>query len=102
MKTIKLKNFFEKNGFNVYLTKQGDVQCAEVEKWTNGGVDMVIWLNPFTIDEFKNYVNNFDVDEEIDLYRQDKYYRSVFTISQSLADFTLFHNHLKDVLSKLI
>lgn len=101
MTTEKLKNFFEENGFNIHLTEQDNVQCAEVEKWTDGGVDMIIWLNPFTPDEFKSYVDDFDVDETIDLHREDPRYRNDFTISQSLRDFTDFHNHLKEVAQKL-
>ena len=69
MKTKKLKEFFEQQGFNVHLSKQDKVQCAEVEKWTDGGVDMIIWLNPFTVEEFKGYINDFDVDELIVSYR---------------------------------
>lgn len=97
----ELQEFFEENGFNVHLTKQDNVQCAELEKWTDGGVDMIIWLNPFTADEFKSYVNDFDVYETIDSHRQDQRYKNYFTISQSLKDFTDFHNHLKEVASKL-
>jgi hypothetical protein len=101
MKTKKLQGFFEENGFIVHLTKQDKVQCAELEKWTDGGVDMIIWLNPFTVAEFKSYVNDFNVDEVIDTHRQDQRYKNDFTISQSLKDFTDFYNHLKEVDSKL-
>ena len=97
----KLKTFFEENGFNVSLHIQDNVQCAELEKWTFGGVDMIIWLNPFTPEEFKSYVNDFDIDEQIDIHRQDKSYKNNFTLSQSLTDFTDFHNELKEVASKL-
>lgn len=97
----KLKEFFEKEGFQVHLTRQDKRQCAEVEKWTDGGVDMIMWLNPFTVKEFKSYVDDFDVDEQIELHRQDKMYKSNFTIRQSLDDFTNFHNHLKEVAAKL-
>jgi len=101
MKTQELKKFFEENDFNVFLSKQDGKQCAEVEKWTDGGVDMIIWLNPFTVEEFKSYVNDFDVDEEIEMHRQMKDYKQAFTISQSLEDFTNFHNHLKAIAEKL-
>jgi len=101
MTTKKLKAFFEKEEFNVFLTEEDNVECAEVEKWTDGGVDMIFWLKPFTADEFKKRVNDFDIDEEIDTHRQDKLYKSNFTISESLKDFTDFHNHLKEVAEKL-
>ena len=101
MKTKKIQSFFEEKGFNVHLFKQDNKQCAEIEKWTNGGVDMVINLMPFTSEQFIKYVNDFDIDEEIDLHRQDKRYRDAFKITESVKDFTDFHNHLKEVASML-
>lgn len=101
MKTNKLRLFFEENDFNVHLTKQDNVQCAEVETWTNGGVNMIMWLNPFTVEEFEGYVKDFDVDETIELHRQGKDYKDAFTISQSLKDFEQYHTRLKATLSEL-
>ena len=102
MKTTEiLKNFFEEKDFNVHLTEQDGNQCAEVETWTNGGVNMILWLNPFTVEEFKERVNNFDVDEEIELHRQGQNYKNAFTIRESVEDFEDFHIRLKDVLSEL-
>lgn len=101
MTTEKLKEFFEKENFQVHLSKEDRVQCAEVEKWTDGGVDMVIWLKPFNVEQFKKWVNNFDLDDEIDTHRQSQRYKDAFTITESLKDFTDFHNHLKEVAAKL-
>lgn len=101
MRTKKLRGFFEENGFKVYLVNEATIKCAEIEKWTDRGVDMNIWLNPFTVNEFKRFVEDFNTDEEIDLHRQDERYKKEFTISQSLKDFTDFHTHLKEVLLKL-
>jgi len=96
-----LKDFFENEDFNVYTFEQDDKKCAEIEKWTDGGVDMIITLMPFTKEEFIEYVKNFDIDEEIDIHRQDKLYKSHFTISDSLKDFTDFYNMLQDIAKKL-
>ena len=101
MTTENLKNFFEEKDFNVHLTEQDGNQCAEVETWTDGGVNMILWLNPFTIEEFKRRVNDFDVDEEIDLHRQGQDYKNAFSIRESVEDFESFHSRLKDVLSEL-
>lgn len=101
MKTEKLKNIFEENDFNVNLIQEDNVQCAEVETWTNGGVNMIIWLNPFTVEEFEKRVNDFDVDEEIELHRQGQDYRNAFSIKESLKDFEDFHSRLKNILSLL-
>lgn len=98
----KLKDYFEEKEFNVVLFKQDNMQCAEIEKWTNGGVDMCIVLMPFSVNRFVEYVDEFNVDEEIDLHRQDNRYKAVFTISQSLKDFTAFHNHLKKISKDLL
>ncbi len=63
---------------------------------------MNIWLNPFSIDSFVSYVYEFDIDEQIDLHREeDGSYKNAFTIKQSLEDFTEFHNELKNVASSL-
>jgi hypothetical protein len=97
MKTKQLVEFFEENDFNVHLTEQNGVQCAEVETWTDGGVNMIHFLNPFTFEEFENRVNDFDIDEEIELHRQGQDYKNTFTIKQSLIDFEEYHNRLKDV-----
>ena len=101
MTTDQLTDFFEENDFNVYQFEQDGQQCAELERWTSGGVDMIATLIPFTKEEFISYVNDFDVDEEIEVNRQDKAYKATFSISQSLADFTEFHDMLKEVVEKL-
>lgn len=101
MKTNKLQDFFEEQGFIVHLDEQDGVQCAEIEKWTDGGVDMIICLQPFNKEEFLQYVEDFDVDENIDLHRQGKDYKKAFTITESVKDFTDFHNHLKEVVEKM-
>lgn len=101
MKTEELQDFFEENDFNVFLFEQDNQQCGEIEIWTDGGVDMVITLIPFTKEEFIQYVNDFDMDDEIDLYREDKRYRQDFTISESVKDFSKYHRELKKVVKKL-
>lgn len=98
--TDYLQEFFEDEGFNVHKFEQDNQICAEIEKWTDGDVDMNIVLMPFTIEEFINYVNDFNVDDEIDIHRQDERYKKDFTISQSLKDFKKFHNDLKKVVKK--
>ena len=101
MTSNKLRDFFENEDFLVHPFEQDGQQCAEVEKWTDGGVDMIITLIPFTKDEFISYVDDFDIDEKIDFYRNDKSYKNTFTIRQSLKDFTEFNNMLKRVVEKL-
>lgn len=101
MTTKQLQDFFEERGYQVHLFEQDGKQCAEVESWTDGGVDMIINLMPFNKKEFIKYVDDFDIDDEIELHRQDKNYCKVFTISLSLEDFTNYHNVLKEVSEQL-
>jgi len=98
----KLIDFLEEEGFNVHLFEEDGMQCGEIEKWTNGGVDMIISLTPFGKREFIKYVDDFDVDEQIDLHREGGGdYKRHFTIRESLEDFEDFHEGLKDVKSRL-
>ncbi len=97
----KLIEFFEENDFNVHLFEQDGKQCAEVETWTEGGVNMIFTLEPFNKESFIERVDDFDIDEEIDLHRQAQDYKNAFTIRQSVEDFTDFENRLKEVVSKL-
>lgn len=101
MKTIELVCFFEKNGFGVYEFEQDKQKCAELEMWTDGGVDMIITLMPFSKATFIEYVNGFNIDDEITNYRQDKKYCDAFTIKESVEDFTAFHEKLKGIVTLL-
>lgn len=67
----QLHEYLEGNGRRVYLFEQDGQICAEVENWTNGGVDMIINCMPFCVNELQNYLEGFDIDEEIDLYREN-------------------------------
>ena len=101
METNKLVEFFEENNLLVFLYEQDNIQCAELESWTNGGVDMIINLSPFTANEFKSYVNDFDIDEVIDNLRKDKEYCNVFGVKQSLNDITDYYTNLTEIANKL-
>jgi hypothetical protein len=104
MKTVQeLTTFLEDNGFNVWQStdvEKGQID-AEVEIWTDGGVDMTMCLSPFTETELREYVENFDVDEEIELHRQDKRYCNAFTLKESLKDFENHKNFLDNLIEKL-
>lgn len=100
---------FESFGFQVsLLSENGMNNGIEFETWTNGGVDMI-----HTIYFFENYqdiydkekvnkeleemLDNFSIDEEIDIYRQDKRYKEAFSIRESLEDFEDYEKKLKDL-----
>lgn len=94
----ELKDFFESQDFNVHDV---DKNSVEIETWTKGGVNMIHLLDPISVSEFEEVVNNFDVDEEIDLHRQSKDYKNAFSIRQSLEDFEDYHKRLKETFTLL-
>lgn len=96
-----LLEFFENEGFIVNIFEQDNHTCADLEKWTDGGVDMIITLMPFTKNEFIDYVNDFDVVDLINTYRQDENYKRNFTMAQSRKDFKKFHKDLKKTVKKM-
>lgn len=87
--------------FNVH----DDSNYIELETWTEGGVNMFVTIqkeegsNHFK--QFKEYVDGFDVDEQIDIHREDQNYKNNFTVRKSLEDFETYHEWLKSVLTKL-
>lgn len=100
MNIQQLIEFFDSNGFCAH---EQDVHngILELETWTRGGVNMLMYLEPITIQSFEEQVNSFDVDEEIEVHRQDDRYRRDFTIRESLEDFEEYHLRLKQVLINL-
>lgn len=99
MKTTDKQRKILEDNFNV----DSDENNMELESWTNGGVDMIIYIdtNNDLIEELENYINNFDIDEEIDLYRENKDYRDNFTISESLKDFEDYIEFVKGIIKQL-
>ena len=87
------------NNFNIY--KYNDTW--DLEQWTDGGVDMIININTNKniIKELELYLDNFDIDEEIELYRQDKSYKEAFTITESVKDFENWIKYIKEIIEKL-
>lgn len=103
--TKKEKRILEKY-FNIYTSKNSDGITYELEQWTDGGVDMLIYIdcrdNKTVTEQFIDYIENFDIDEEIDIYRQDESYKEVFTISRSLHDFESWIEYCKNIKNELI
>lgn len=94
----KLYDYLEANGRRVYLFVQDGEMCAEVENWIEGGVDMIITLIPFSYDSLYEWWEGFDVDEEIDIHRQDKRYRSNFTIRNAVDYFEQWDRELEKLI----
>ncbi|MCK9544038.1 MAG: hypothetical protein M0R03_18620 [Novosphingobium sp.] len=97
----KLVNVLECADFNVHTYEIGGEICAELETYTDGGVNMLITLEPFSVEELKNNVENFSIDEEIETNRLNADYRNMFTITNSVEDFTSFSEKLNRILESL-
>ncbi len=93
-----LKKYFDMEDITYY-----NGVYTSLEQWTNGGVDMIIEFekNRSVIEALQEYIDNFDIDEEIDMYRQDKEYREAFTIRESLTDFEKWIDFIEDIIKQL-
>lgn len=87
------------NNFRIYKYNDG----WDLENWTDGGVDMIINIdaNNNIVEELESYIENFDIDEEIDLHRQDERYKKRFRISESVKDFENWVEFIENVIEKL-
>lgn len=77
----------------------------ELESYTDGGVDMFITIEKDSsnnlLEQLRLFVENFDIDEEIDIHRQDTDYRRNFTIRESINDFENWVDYIEECISKL-
>ena len=97
----------EKNiGYSRYYKENGECVGIEIEQWTDGGVDMIHLIDgrdrdmndpDWWKDELEAISEAFDVDEEVDINRQDEKYRSAFTYRQSVEDFEEYDKWLKGI-----
>lgn len=104
----KFVSIVESFGFAVHEYEEYEVlRGYELETWTDGGVNMVLFIDcrdypevssEFLIEAMESAICAFSVDEEIDLHRQDEAYRDVFTIRQSLEDFEEYETRLGELL----
>lgn len=99
---------FDKFGFQTsLLIYDGVKQGFEIEKWTNGGVDMIHTIqfedfkDSYNIDkiedELEKLSKDFSIDDEIDLHREGNDYKQAFTITESLKDFTEYQQDLQEL-----
>ena len=77
----------------------------ELESRTDGGVDMFISIDKNSdnnlLEQLERFVENFDIDEEIDIHREDENYRRKFTIRESINDFENWVDYIEECISKL-
>lgn len=102
MKINKKQMKILENNFD-YIHTDYNEDDLYLETWTNGGVDMIICLDKdkSIIDNLKEYIKYFDIDEEIEIYRQGKDYREHFTIRESLEDFENWVENIENIIEEL-
>lgn len=93
----RLMKALEKHGFSVEF----DDKEIEIENWTDGGEDMLIYLDDFSVEELELYADDYDIDEHIEMMMQDKRpggYAANFTLTEALADQTAWLEDLREVI----
>lgn len=116
-KTIaQLIDIIEAEAIKIDEVKEEGKLCGyELNTYTNGGVNQIVFLdfrdylhndkdviNPKDfIDTFKSYMKDFDIDETIMMYRQDKRYTNEFTLTESLKDFKCWKTDMEKLIKKL-
>jgi hypothetical protein len=110
-----MKNIFDKieaSGISIYEYKEDKKLCGyELNTYTDGGVNQPIFIdfrdtdkNPKSENDFKELflarINSIDIDEEIEINRQDKTYKQAFTLTQAVKDFKNWKNNLLKLATK--
>lgn len=108
MKTRDIDNlidFFESKKFGAHYDKESD--SIDFETWTKYGVNMFIHFDKLkrkSMDDievdFNEYVESFDVDEEIDLHREGENYKNAFSYRQAVEDFEAYETRLEETLAQ--
>ena len=77
----------------------------ELESWTDRGVNMFINIdknsNENLLEQLETFVDNFNLDEEIDYHRENVDYKLNFTIKESIEDFESWLDCLLSLIEEL-
>lgn len=102
----------EDKGITVNKYTENNILCGyELNTYTDGDVNMIIRLDfrydgdpldkEHFISKFNHYLNKFDIDYEIDRYRESHSYKSTFTVRQSLEDFEAWQKEMREIVEEL-
>ena len=58
-------------------------------------------MKKFNKKQIKRLEDYFNIDEEVEIHRQNEQYKNDFTISESLQDFTNYLNELKKIYNSI-
>lgn len=108
-----IRNKIETAEISIYAYEENGVVCGyELNTYTRGGLNQIVFVDfrqtkkdPNNPDDFKKLflerVKSIDVDEEIEINRQNDDYKKVFTISQSVKDIKRWKKDLKKLAKSL-
>ena len=94
----KIIQTIEKANISVHKYEEGKKLCGyELDTHTEGGLNQIVFVDfrqtnkdPKKAKDFKELfvqrIKDIDVDEEVELNRQNKQYRNDFTLRESLDD----------------
>ena len=111
MKKIIAK--IEKASISVDKYEEDKKLCGyELNTYTNRGLNQIVFIdfrntdkNPKSAKDFKalflKRIEDIDIDEEVELNRQDKQYRSAFTLRESLDDIEEWKSELLELAKSL-
>ena len=102
---VALENLLEEQDFFYTRYTENDV-CVGVEFWDKTPCGVEMWQlidgrdkdmteEKWWLSEIEEIYESFDVDTEIDIYRQNEDYRKQFSIRDSLNDFEAWEKRLK-------
>jgi hypothetical protein len=113
MKTLKqIFDIIENNEISIDDYTEENKLCGyELNTYTSAGVNQIIFLdfrnkgnakkvNDF-IEKFSERINDIDIDDEIEMNRQDQRYKDTFTLRESLNDFEEWKKGLEEIVNEI-
>lgn len=113
MKTLKqIFNILQNNEISINNYTEDDKLCGyELNTYTEAGVNQIIFLdfrdngkpknaNDF-IEKLSERIDGIDIDDEIEMNRQDKNYKENFTLRESLTDFEDWKEGLEEIVKEI-
>lgn len=106
-------NKIEEAGISIDKYKENGKLCGyELNTYTDKGLNQILFIdfrdtnkNPKSkkdfLELFKDRVNSIDIDEEIEINRQNIDYKNTFTIRESLLDLEEWYNDLVSLVDSL-
>ena len=78
---------------------------VEIEGFTYGGVCMIIYIDLYSRksleEQLYDYVNSFNIDNDIEVHRMESDYRHMFSITESVKDFENWIVSIKKIIKEL-